>query len=327
MIRQLAIGKVIVENNLIQAPLAGYTDLPFRLLVREFGAGLTVSEMISAEGVVRSGARSLALAETCPEERPFAVQIFGARPEAMAEAARILSEKPIDLIDINMGCPVPKVVRNGGGAALLKNPKEAARLMKAVAAASKVPVTIKIRAGWDERTKTALDVAREAEDAGISAVTVHARTRSQGFSGQADWRIIAAVKKAVGIPVIGNGDVFSAEDARRMFEETGCDGIMIGRGAVGNPWVYRDIIDMARVGARGDAPSPPSIVERRDVILRHLGMLAELRGEVHAARLFRKYVSGYTRGLPGGAGFREAANRQNTAQGLADLASLYFESL
>ena len=327
MIRQLSIGNVILPNNLVQAPLAGYTDLPFRLLVREFGAGLTVSEMISAEGVVRSGAKSLALAETCPEERPFAVQIFGARPEAMAEAARILSEKPIDLIDINMGCPVPKVVRSGSGAALLKDPREAGRLMRAVVAASRVPVTIKIRAGWDAETKTALAVAREAEQAGVAAVTIHARTRSQGFSGQADWRIIAAVKKAVGIPVIGNGDVFSAEDARRMFEETDCDGIMIGRGAIGNPWIYREIIALACVGAHCNAPSPPGIVERRDVMLRHLKMLAELRGEVHAARLFRKYVSGYTRGLPGSAGFRSRVNQTGTSREIEDLIGRYFDTL
>ena len=325
MIRQLAIGKVVMENNLIQAPLAGYTDLAFRLLVREFGAGLTVSEMISAEGVVRSGARSLALAETCPEERPFAVQIFGARPEAMAEAARILSEKPIDLIDINMGCPVPKVVRNGGGAALLKDPKEAGRLMRAVVAASRVPVTIKIRAGWDDRTKTALDVASEAEDAGISAVTVHARTRLQGFSGRADWRIIAAVKEAVSIPVIGNGDVLSAEDARRMFEETACDGIMIGRGAIGNPWIYREIIALSRAGTRGDAPASPSIIERRDVMLRHLGMLAGLRGEIHAARLFRKYAGGYTKGLPGSADLRARVNCARTCGEIVNLIRQYFD--
>ncbi len=325
MIQQLTIGNVTLPNNLIQAPLAGYTDLAFRLLVREFGAGLTVSEMVAAEGVVRSGAKSLALAQTCPEERPFAVQIFGARPEAMAEAARILSDRPIDLIDINMGCPVPKVVRNGGGAALLKDPKEAGRLMRAVVAASRVPVTIKIRAGWDEQTRTALDVAGEAEEAGVAAITVHARTRAQGFSGRADWRIIAAAKEAVSIPVIGNGDVLSAEDARRMFEETGCDGIMIGRGAVGNPWVYREIIALSRAGARGSAPSPPSIIERRDVILRHLKLLAELRGDIHAARLFRKYVGGYTRGLPGSADLRARVNGARSCGEIVNLIQQYFD--
>src|SRR5574340_1065216 len=247
-------------NPLVLAPMAGITDLPFRIICREMGAGIVYSEMVSAEALIRDQKRTMVMLSTEPRERPVAFQIFGSRPASMAAAARILSEKDIDIIDINMGCPVPKVLKSGSGSALLKDPGLAREIMEAVVKASRKPVTVKIRLGWDAKNIVAPGFAQAAEQAGIAAVTVHGRTRAQGFSGSADWTMIRTVKRSVGIPVIGNGDVRSGTDAKRMLDETGCDGVMIGRAIQGNPWIFREAKTFLETGL----PVPhPSTGERR----------------------------------------------------------------
>ncbi len=286
--------------------MAGVTDLPFRVICREMGAGLVYSEMVSAEALVRDSRRTLEMLATDARERPVAFQLFGSRPASLAEAAKILSGRDIDFIDINMGCPVPKVLKSGSGSALLKDPLLARKIMEAVVESSSKPVTVKIRLGWDAKSIVATDLARNAEAAGIAAVTVHARTKSMGFSGKADWGMIKMVKEAVGIPVIGNGDVRSAQDAKRMLDETGCDGVMIGRAVEGNPWIFREAKFL--LGTGGILPRP-SLEERQSVMLRHLRDVVALLGESVGVREMRKHLCWYTRGLPGGGEFREKVNR------------------
>lgn len=299
------IGAVLRNNPLVLAPMAGVTDLPFRIICREMGAGLAFSEMLSAEALVRSQRRTFAMLATDPAERPVVFQIFGSRPEAMAGAARMLSDQPIDCIDINMGCPVPKVLKSGAGSALLRNVVLAKEILKAVAEASKLPITVKIRLGWDAKSIVALELARAAEQAGIAAITVHARTKVMGFSGTADWEMIRMVKESVGIPVIGNGDVRSAADAKRMIDETGCDGVMIGRAIEGNPWIFREAKQYLETGV---VPPPPSLEEREAVMLRHLNDVAAMLGRNIGVREMRKHLCWYTKGLPGGGEFRERIN-------------------
>lgn len=297
---------ILKTNPLVLAPMAGITDFPFRKICRELGAGLVFSEMLSVEALVREHKRTKGMLITDPGERPVVFQIFGSKPATMAEAARIVSRGEVDFIDINMGCPVPKVLKSGAGSALLRDIGLAREIMAAVVGASTVPVTVKIRLGWDAGSIVAPDLARAAESAGIAAVTVHARTKSQGFSGHADWSMIKAVKECVGIPVIGNGDVRTAPDARRMMDETGCDGVMIGRAIQGYPWIFREARQYLMTG---ELPAPPTIAEREAVMLRHLRDVTTLVGEDVGVREMRKHLCWYTRGLPGGAEFREKVNK------------------
>src|SRR5512143_1752024 len=256
------LNRILGTNPLVLAPMAGITDLPFRLLSKEMGAGLVFSEMVSVEALIREHRRTQGMIRTDPDERPVVFQIFGSRPASMAEAARIVSQGEVDFIDINMGCPVPKVLKSGAGSALLRDLGLAKEIMAAVVGASKVPVLVKMRLGWDAKNIVAVDVAQAAESAGIAAVTVHARTKAQGFSGHADWEMIKVVKKSVGIPVIGNGDVRSGQDAKRMIDETGCNGVMIGRAIQGYPWIFREARCYLETGV---APAHPSPEERRAV--------------------------------------------------------------
>ena len=285
--------------------MAGITDLPFRVICREMGAGIVYSEMVSAEALIRDQARTLGMLATDRRERPVAFQLFGSRPASLAAAATMLSSREIDLIDINMGCPVPKVLKSGSGSALLRDLGLAREILQAVTSASTRPVTVKIRLGWDAKSIVALELAQIAEAAGVAAITVHGRTKAQGFSGTADWTMIRSVKEAVGIPVIGNGDVRSARDAKRMLDETGCDGVMIGRAIEGNPWIFREAKQYLETG---NLPPPPTLDERRGVMLRHLNDVIELLGERVGVREMRKHLCWYTKGLPGGGEFREQIN-------------------
>lgn len=324
MAAKLCVGKVTLENPVILAPMAGINDLPFRTLAREMGCGLVCTGMISSRGLIHGNPGTRRLLAISPEERPVSVQIFGAEPEVMARAAEMAVAAGADLIDINMGCPVPKVVKGGGGAALLRDPRAAFRVVVSVAAAVPVPVTVKLRKGWEEAGASAVEVARAAVEAGALMVAVHGRTRGQFYAGRADWGIIARVKEAVPVPVVGNGDVWSPLDARRMLEETGCDGVMIGRGALGNPWIFRRTVHFLRTG---ELLPPPTPVERVDMALRHLERLVEFRGEYRGVREMRKHAAWYLKGLPGAARVRERCFRATTAGELSEILARYLDGL
>ncbi len=304
--------------------MAGITDLPFRMICREMGAGLVFSEMVSVEALIREHRRTRSMLHTDPSERPVVFQIFGSKPESMAEAARIVSKGDVDFIDVNMGCPVPKVVKSGAGSALLRDIELAKAILSVVVEASKVPVTVKIRTGWDMKSIVAVDLALIAQDAGVSAVTVHGRTRMQGFSGHADWSIIKTVKDVVSIPVIGNGDVHTAHDAKRMIEETGCEGVMIGRAIQGNPWIFREAKSYLQTGVM---PMPPSLEERKEIMLRHLKATVGLLGETSGVREMRKHLCWYTKGLRDGAGFRERVNQLSGLEEVNREIGIYFDVL
>lgn len=315
----LTIGNVTLSNNVILAPMAGVTDLPFRLLCKEQGAGLVCMEMISAKAVLYHNRNTEELMRILPEERPVSLQLFGSDPEIMGEIAAQIQERPFDILDINMGCPVPKVVNNGEGSALMKNPKLAEAIIRAVVGASEKPVTVKIRKGFDAEHVNAVEVAKRAEDAGAAAVAVHGRTREQFYAGEADWEIIARVKEGVSIPVIGNGDVKDAGSAVRLLAETGCDGVMVGRAARGNPWIFREITAYLE---SGEKQTPPTAREKRDCILRHAGLMREVKGEYTAVREMRKHVSWYTFGYPNSAKLR---GKINTAESMEELERLVRE--
>lgn len=312
----LKIGNVTLDNNLILAPMAGVTDLPFRLLCKEMGCGLVVTEMVSAKAILYKNKNTGALLEVREEERPAAVQLFGSDAEIMAEIAVQIEDGPYDIIDINMGCPVPKVVNNGEGSALMKEPKQVEKILTAMVKAVKKPVTVKFRKGFHDTCVNAVEIARIAESCGVSAVAVHGRTREQFYSGKADWDIIRQVKEAVKIPVIGNGDIFKPEDARAMMEETGCDGLMIARGAKGNPWIFKRTLHYLETG---ELLPPPSHREIKEMIIRHGKLQREIKGEVIGMREMRKHMAWYTGGLPHSAALRNEINQVETLDGLVEL--------
>jgi nifR3 family TIM-barrel protein len=303
--RQLKIGAVVLENNVILAPMAGVTDLPFRLICKEQGAGLVCMEMVSAKAVHYNNKNTEDLMEIHPEEMPVSLQIFGSEPDIMAETAARIEERPFAILDINMGCPVPKVVNNREGSALMKNPKLAGEIIYAVSHAIKKPVTVKIRKGFDDDSINAVELAKIAEENGAAAVAVHGRTREQYYSGKADWDIIRQVKEAVSIPVIGNGDVTDAYSAERLIEETGCDGIMVGRASRGNPWIFREINSYLDTGI---VPERPTREELCETILRHAKLQLKYKSEYIAVREMRKHVAWYTAGYPHSAKLRQAVN-------------------
>lgn len=303
--RQLKIGDVVLENNVILAPMAGVTDMPFRLLCKEQGAGLLCMEMISAKAVYYKNKNTEALMEIHPDELPVSLQLFGSEPELMAEVAVQIADKPFAILDVNMGCPVPKVVNNREGSALMKAPKLAGEMINALSRATNKPVTVKIRKGFDENCVNAVELAKIAEANGAAAVAVHGRTREQYYSGKADWDIIRQVKEAVTIPVIGNGDIVDGVSAQRMLDETGCDGIMVGRAAQGNPWIFREINSYLDTGILPDRPSKREICE---TILRHAKLQRAYKGEYIAVREMRKHIAWYTTGLPHSAILRRKIN-------------------
>ena len=299
------IGSVEIENPFVLAPMAGITDLPFRLLCKEQGAGLLYTEMVSAKAISYHNRNTVSLMETDPKEHPVALQLFGSEPELMGEVAKSIEDRPFDILDINMGCPVPKVVNNGEGSALLKDPALIREIIKAVSGTVRKPVTAKMRIGFEGADVDSVEIARIMEDAGAAAIAVHGRTRQQYYSGQADWETIRRIKEAVSVPVIGNGDVDSPEKAEAMFRETGCDAVMIGRAVRGNPWIFRE---MNHYFATGELLPGPSLEELKEEILRHARMQIEKKGEYTGIREMRKHVAWYTAGMRHSAGIRRESN-------------------
>ena len=314
--KKLTIGNVELTNPYILAPMAGVTDLPFRLLCKEQGAGLLCMEMVSAKAIQYNNKNTKALLEIHPEEMPVSLQLFGSDPDVISEIAKQIEERPFSILDINMGCPVPKIVRNGEGSALMKQPKLVHEIVSKTVKAIKKPVTVKIRKGFDDSCINAVEIAKIIEDAGASAVAVHGRTREQYYSGKADWDIIRLVKEAVSIPVIGNGDVVSGDSAIAMQKETGCDGVMIGRGAQGNPWIFSELLAYDRTG---EMPARPTMEEIKQMIYRHARLQVKYKGEYLGIREMRKHVSWYTSGLPNSAKLRGEINAVESLEELEKL--------
>ncbi|HIY62861.1 MAG TPA: tRNA dihydrouridine synthase DusB [Candidatus Mediterraneibacter stercoripullorum] len=314
--KKLKIGNVELENIYILGPMAGVTDLPFRLLCREQGAGLLCMEMVSAKAILYNNRNTEQLLTIHPDEKPVSLQLFGSDPKIMSEMAKRIEERPFAILDINMGCPVPKVVKNGEGSALMKEPKLVYEIVSAIVKAIEKPVTVKIRKGFDDDHVNAVEIAKIIEEAGASAIAVHGRTREQYYSGKADWDIIRQVKEAVSIPVIGNGDVTSPRKAAALQEQTGCDGVMIARGAEGNPWIFSEMIEYEKTGV---VPSRPDKDEVRKMMLRHARLQLDYKGEYQGIREMRKHVSWYTKGIPGAARLRERINAVESYEELENL--------
>lgn len=319
--KRLQIGTVTLENNLILAPMAGVTDLPFRLLCKEQGAGLVCMEMVSAKAISYKNKNTKELLNIDEREHPVSLQLFGSDPDIISEIAKEIEELPFDILDINMGCPVPKVVNNGDGSALMKNPLLAGQIIEKTAKAIQKPVTVKIRKGFDDEHINAVEMARIAQESGAAAVAVHGRTREQYYSGKADWDIIRQVKEAVKIPVIGNGDLLTGKDVKRMEEQTGCDGFMIARGAQGNPWIFQNIMHYMETGEELQKPPMEEMVK---MMLRHARMLIAYKGDYTGIREMRKHAAWYT------GGYRNAAKlrgRMNDIESYQELSSLFEEVL
>lgn len=321
--KRLTIGNVVLENNIALAPMAGVTDLPFRLLCKEQGAGLVGMEMVSAKAIMYHNKNTEGLLQIHKEETPVSLQLFGSDPDIISEMAKQIEERDFAILDINMGCPVPKVVNNGEGSALMKNAGLVEKIVSKTVKAISKPVTVKIRKGFDEAHVNAVEIAKAAEAAGASAVAVHGRTREQYYAGEADWDIIAKVKQAVAIPVIGNGDIVDGKSAKAMLEQTGCDGLMIGRAARGNPWIFRDILSYLENGENAPAPTREEV---REVILRHGALQLEIKGEYIGIREMRKHLSWYTAGYPNSARLRERINEMETMEQLKENVDSIFKA-
>ncbi|MCI8788909.1 MAG: tRNA dihydrouridine synthase DusB [Lachnospiraceae bacterium] len=306
---KLKIGDVVLENNVILAPMAGVTDLAFRLLCRRAGAGLVCMEMVSAKAIYYNNKNTEELLAIHPQEVPASLQLFGSDPKILAEMAKRIEERPFSILDFNMGCPVPKVVNNGEGSALMKEPKLVEEILSGLVRAVDKPVTVKIRKGFNESCCNAVEIARIAEGCGVAAIAVHGRTREQYYSGRADWDIIRQVKQAVKIPVIGNGDVDSPRAAKALLEQTGCDGVMIGRAAQGNPWIFRDTVAFLETGS---VPEPPDRQKKKRMVLEHADLQLRTKGEYTGVREMRKHLAWYTAGMPHSARFRQTINSMET---------------
>lgn len=314
------IGTLQLNNNIFLAPMAGISDLPYRLVMKRFGAGLVFTEMVSANGLFFSGAATRELLRSVPEERPLAIQLFGEDPQRMADAARMVEEEA-DLIDINLGCPVRKVVRSGAGSALLNDPARTGAMLRTVRKATARPLTIKLRSGWDASRVNFLEIARIAEAEGVDAITLHPRTRSQGFAGRANLSHLRELKGAVRAPVIGSGDLFSAEDIKTMFTTTGCDAVMVGRGGYGNPWLIRQALDLMA----GRSPRQPDAAERGQVARDHLELFIECFGPRKTVGHMRKHLCWYARGLPNSAAFRSRLNVVDSVASMRGILEEFFE--
>lgn len=313
---RLQIGDVKLKNPVVLAPMAGVTDLPFRLLCQEQGAGLLSMEMVSAKAISFHNKNTENLMEIHPKEHPIALQLFGSEPDLISEVAKRIEDRPFDILDLNMGCPVPKVVNNGEGSALMKNPKLIGEIIEKTARAIKKPVTVKIRKGFNESLVNAVEVAKIAEQSGAAAIAVHGRTREQYYSGAADWDIIRQVKEAVRIPVIGNGDVVSPESAKAMIDQTECDAVMIGRGAKGNPWIFGQVAHYLETGEKLEKPS---VDEVKQMMMRHARMQMEYKGGFTGIREMRKHIAWYTAGYPHSAKLRNLVNQVESIEELEEL--------
>lgn len=320
----MIIKNVTIENPVITAPMAGITDRTFRDLMKDFGCGLVYTEMISAKALTYNNSRTKALVDIEGERRPVTVQLFGSEPDVMAEAAQIIEELGADLLDINMGCPVPKVVKNCEGSALMRDADLAAKIISAVVKRIRIPLTVKIRKGWDDNNANAVEFARMAENNGVSAIAVHGRTRAQLYSGKADWEIIKQVREAVNIPVIGNGDIWQPEDAKSMMDTTGCHGVMIGRGTLGNPWLVKRTV---RYLEDGVLILPPTAAEKIKMAITHLQTTVARKGEAIAIKEMRKHIAWYIKGLKDAARIREKVNKLNQIQEVTGLLNDYLEQL
>ncbi len=322
------IGNVEIKNQIVLAPMAGISNTSYRKIIKEMGAGLIYAEMVSDKAICFSNEKTFDLLKMDEKERPIAQQIFGSDKESFMEAAKIVEEKMHpDIIDINMGCPVPKVaVKAQAGSALLKDPDKVYEIVKAVVEAVKIPVTVKIRSGWDEEHINAVEIAKKCEEAGASAITVHARTRSQGYSGKADWNIIKEVKENVSIPVIGNGDVTTPELAKKMLDETKCDAVMIGRGVLGNPWLIKECVEYLETGKEPD-PNVPTYDERIEMLKRHFELLVQDKGEIGALLEIRTHALQYIKGLPGSAPVKNLICQTKSKDEMFSILENYIEEL